>query len=151
MHYFARKLELVSNILWVIVGCCRNLWRHFSFHWTVASYFLWGKSLADGSLAWHTQVLKCFPKFFWIVNIFLQLLLNIVCCLSFNIPLNYISLFLEVFVIYMQFRIVCKNFFLSLSLFLINPTMLLSNHDFVLTFMWISFIVLYHLWCIAEF
>ena len=43
MHYFTWKLELVSNILWMIIGVLKNFgrfprkcscWCHFSIKWT---------------------------------------------------------------------------------------------------------------------
>ena len=61
-----------------------------------------------------------------------------VCFLSLKLLLNYISLLLEGLVINMQFRV--KRLFLSVSLFLINHIMLLSNLGFVFPFMRISFI-----------
>ena len=43
------------------------------------------------------QILSIFDFFFFFVNIFVQLFLNIVYFLSLNLPLNCISLFLEFF------------------------------------------------------
>ena len=53
------------------------------------------------NVAWHTQILKCFPKLIRIACILLQLLLWL---FSFHLPLNYISLFLEVFASNMQLK-----------------------------------------------